>query len=179
MDGGPAAPADHTIFPQHCIPIPTEHSGPRLVIFPGKGKSHAMKPGNAAFRRRPSRRAGRPGLCLNTLRLYLTFSLNILRLFSWGLAFVFDRNSPMSFNGCAVLAIVTTACWGKMTEKPTSVPQTMLFGRVVAYECTACGKSFAMSLLEGAVPSDSRAPYVVRSAFLVMFAKTQTRPGKS
>ena len=53
-----------------------------------------------------------------------------------------------------------------MLEKPRLVPQTMLFGRVVLYECTACGKSFAMPLLEGAVPSDFPAPAVVHAAFL-------------
>ena len=53
-----------------------------------------------------------------------------------------------------------------MFEKPRLVPQTMLFGRVVAYECTGCGKSFAMPLLEGAVPSDFPPPYIIRAGFL-------------
>jgi hypothetical protein len=53
-----------------------------------------------------------------------------------------------------------------MLDKPRLVPQTMLFGRVVLYECTACGKTFAMPLLEGAVPSDFPAPAVVHAAFL-------------
>jgi hypothetical protein len=54
----------------------------------------------------------------------------------------------------------------EMVEKPRLVPQTTLFGKVVVYECTACGKSFPMPLLEGAVPSDLPAPYIIRAAFL-------------
>jgi hypothetical protein len=32
-------------------------------------------------------------------------------------------------------------------------PQTILFRKVIVYECTVCRKEFAMPLLEGAVPS--------------------------
>ena len=53
-----------------------------------------------------------------------------------------------------------------MLEKPRLVARTELFGRVVLYECAACGKSFAMPLLEGAVASDLPAPAVVHAAFL-------------
>jgi hypothetical protein len=53
-----------------------------------------------------------------------------------------------------------------MLEKPRLVSQTMFFRRVVVYECTACRKSFAVPLLEGAVPSDLPAQAVVHAAFL-------------
>src|ERR1700733_15179221 len=67
-----------------------------------------------------------------------------------------------------------------MTEKPTLVAQTTLFGRVVAYECTACGKSFAMALLDGAVPSDAPAPYIVPVRHSVhTFAKIRTNNSRS
>jgi hypothetical protein len=51
-------------------------------------------------------------------------------------------------------------------EKSKLVPQTMLFGKVVVYECTACSKTFAMPLLEGAVSEDLPAPSIVHALFL-------------
>lgn len=53
-----------------------------------------------------------------------------------------------------------------MLEKARLVPRTLLFGRVVAYKCTACGKVFAVPLLEGAVPSDLPTPLIVYASFL-------------
>jgi hypothetical protein len=73
------------------------------------------------------------------LRLYLTSTLSLLRLCRYTLE--------------------------DMVEKPALAPKTLLFGKVVVYECTACGKSFAIPLLEGAVPSEFPAPAMVRAAF--------------
>ena len=49
-----------------------------------------------------------------------------------------------------------------MGEGRQLVPRAVLFGRVIAYECTACGRSFPMSLLYRAVP----APLAVQDSFL-------------
>ena len=46
------------------------------------------------------------------------------------------------------------------------MPRAVLFGKVIAYECTACGRSFPMSLLYGAVPSGFPAPLAVQDSFL-------------
>jgi hypothetical protein len=51
-------------------------------------------------------------------------------------------------------------------ENARLVPRTLLFGRVVAYNCTACGKDFAVRLLEEAVSSDLPTPLSVYAAFL-------------
>ena len=51
-------------------------------------------------------------------------------------------------------------------ENARLVPRALLFGRVVAYKCTACGKVFAVPLLEGAVSSDLPTPLIVYAAFL-------------
>jgi hypothetical protein len=45
------------------------------------------------------------------------------------------------------------------------VPQAVLFGKVIAYECAACGRKFSTSLLYGAVPSNDPPPATVRDAF--------------
>lgn len=46
------------------------------------------------------------------------------------------------------------------------MPGVVLFGRVIAYKCAACGKDFPMPLLDGAVCSKLPAPPAVREAFL-------------
>ena len=51
-------------------------------------------------------------------------------------------------------------------ENARLVPRALLFGRVVAYKCTACGRVFAVPLLEGAVSSDLPTPLIVYAAFL-------------
>jgi hypothetical protein len=53
-----------------------------------------------------------------------------------------------------------------MIAKPGLLPQTTLFGKVVAYECSACGKSFPVPLLEGAVSPDLPIPLIIWAAFL-------------
>jgi hypothetical protein len=53
-----------------------------------------------------------------------------------------------------------------MITKPEIVPKTMLFGKVVAYECSACRKSFPVPLLEGAVSPDLPIPLIIYAAFL-------------
>jgi hypothetical protein len=55
---------------------------------------------------------------------------------------------------------------GDKVENARLVPRTLLFGRVVAYNCTACGKAFAAPLLEDAVSSDLPTPLSVYAAFL-------------
>ena len=54
------------------------------------------------------------------------------------------------------------------------MPKAVLFGKVIAYECTACGRSFPMSLLYGAVPSDLPPPATVRDAFLRHICEERT-----
>jgi hypothetical protein len=53
-----------------------------------------------------------------------------------------------------------------MREARQLVPKAVLFARVIAYKCTACGKNFPMPLLSGAVPSDLPAPVAVHEPFL-------------
>jgi hypothetical protein len=53
-----------------------------------------------------------------------------------------------------------------MDDRRQLAAQTILFGKVIVYECTVCRKTFAMPLLEGAVPSDHPAPLTVERAFL-------------
>lgn len=53
-----------------------------------------------------------------------------------------------------------------MIAKPDLLPQTTLFGKVIAYECSACGKGFPLSLLEGAVSPDLPIPLIIWAAFL-------------
>jgi hypothetical protein len=53
-----------------------------------------------------------------------------------------------------------------MDEGRQLAPQTTLFGKVIAYECTVCRKKFAMPLLEGAVLQHHAAPPTVQRAFL-------------
>jgi hypothetical protein len=52
-----------------------------------------------------------------------------------------------------------------MCEGRQVVPRATLFGKVFAYECTACGKIFAASLLYEAFPSGFPPPANVRNAF--------------
>jgi len=52
-----------------------------------------------------------------------------------------------------------------MCEGRQLVPQTILLGKVVRYECTECGRTFTISLLYGAAPSDFLPPANVRDAF--------------
>jgi hypothetical protein len=53
-----------------------------------------------------------------------------------------------------------------MDDRQRLAPQTILFGKVIVYECTVCRKKFAMPLLEGAVPPDQPAPPAVQRVFL-------------
>lgn len=53
-----------------------------------------------------------------------------------------------------------------MHEGRQLVPQAVLFGKVIAYQCTACDRKFSVSLLYGAVSADLPAPATVRDAFL-------------
>lgn len=46
------------------------------------------------------------------------------------------------------------------------VPRVVLFGRVIAYKCTACERSFLMPLLDGAVGASLPTPAMVRDSFL-------------
>lgn len=52
-----------------------------------------------------------------------------------------------------------------MREKRQLIPKSILFGKVVAYECATCGKTFAISLLYGAVPANFSQPANVRDSF--------------
>jgi hypothetical protein len=54
-----------------------------------------------------------------------------------------------------------------MDDRRQLATQTILFGKVIVYECTVCRKKFAMPLLEGAVPSDHPPPLTVARAFLI------------
>jgi hypothetical protein len=65
-----------------------------------------------------------------------------------------------------------------MTAEPELVPQTTLFGKVVAYECSACGKSFPVPLLEGAVSPDLPIPLIIYGAFLGHECKSSSSPGR-
>ena len=53
-----------------------------------------------------------------------------------------------------------------MDEGRQLVPQTILFGKVIVYECTICREKFAMPLLEGAVSPDRPPPPTVLRFFL-------------
>ncbi len=53
-----------------------------------------------------------------------------------------------------------------MDEGRQLAPQTILFGKVIVYECTICSEKFAMPLLEGAVPPDHPEPPTVQRIFL-------------
>lgn len=52
-----------------------------------------------------------------------------------------------------------------MAEDRDLVPRAILFGRVVLYECTACGQYFWSGLLAEAVPASHAPPSAVRGAF--------------
>lgn len=52
-----------------------------------------------------------------------------------------------------------------MQKERQLVPQAVLFGRVITYRCTACGRKFAISLLYGAVSTGSSPPASVVEAF--------------
>lgn len=52
-----------------------------------------------------------------------------------------------------------------MREGRQLVPLAVLFGKVIAYQCTACSRTFSVSLLYGAVPWDYLPPQAVRDAF--------------
>ena len=67
---------------------------------------------------------------------------------------------------------------GEMIAKPEIVPQTTLFGKVVAYECSACGKSFPVRLLEGAVSPDLPIPLIIYAAFLAHECKSTSATGQ-
>jgi hypothetical protein len=64
-----------------------------------------------------------------------------------------------------------------MIAKPELVPHSMLFGKVVAYECSACGKSFPVPLLEGAVSPDLPIPLIICAAFLEHGCKCSSPTG--
>lgn len=51
-----------------------------------------------------------------------------------------------------------------MRKERQLVLHTILFGKVIAYKCTACDKTFLVS--DGAVSTDSSPPAVIRNAFL-------------
>jgi hypothetical protein len=65
-----------------------------------------------------------------------------------------------------------------MLAKPEIVPQTTLFGKVVAYECSVCGKSFPVPLLEGAVSPDLPIPLIIYAAFLAHECKGSSPTGQ-
>ena len=65
-----------------------------------------------------------------------------------------------------------------MIAKPELVPQSTLFGKVVAYECSPCGKSFPVPLLEGAVSPDLPIPLIVYAAFLGHECKNSSPTGR-
>jgi hypothetical protein len=67
---------------------------------------------------------------------------------------------------------------GEMIAKPEMVPQTTLFGKVVAYECSACGKSFLVPLLEGAVSPDLPIPLIIYAAFLAHECRSLSPTGQ-
>jgi hypothetical protein len=74
---------------------------------------------------------------------------------------------------------VAGSLWlGEMIAKPEIVPQTTLFGKVVAYECSACGKSFPVPLLEGAVSPDLPIPLITWTAFLGHECKSSNPIGR-
>ena len=54
----------------------------------------------------------------------------------------------------------------------------MLFGKVVAYECTVCGKSFPLPLLEGAVSPDLPIPFNIYAVFLAHECKSSSPTGQ-
>ena len=63
-------------------------------------------------------------------------------------------------------------------QKPEIVPKTTLFGKVVAYKCSACGKSFPVPLLEGAVSPDLPIPLIICAAFLEHECKSSSPKGQ-
>jgi hypothetical protein len=67
---------------------------------------------------------------------------------------------------------------GEMIAKPELVPQSTLFGKVIAYECSACGKSFPVPLLEGAVSPDRPIPLIIYAAFLGHECKSSSSTGR-
>jgi hypothetical protein len=67
---------------------------------------------------------------------------------------------------------------GEMIAKPELVPQSMLSGKVVAYECSACGKSFPVPLLESAVSPDFPIPLIIYAAFLSHECKSSSPTGR-
>ena len=62
-----------------------------------------------------------------------------------------------------------------MGEGRQLVPSAILFGKVIAYECTACGRSFLMSLLYGVVPSDLPPPLAVLGSFIRHVCEEETK----
>ena len=67
---------------------------------------------------------------------------------------------------------------GEMIAEPEIVPQTTLFGKVVVYECSACGKNFPVPLLEGTVSPDLPIPLVIWAAFLAHECNRSSPTGK-
>ena len=65
-----------------------------------------------------------------------------------------------------------------MIAKPEIVPKTTLFGKVVAYECSACSKSFPMPLLEWAVSPDLPIPLITYAAFLAHECRSLSPTGR-
>ncbi len=62
-----------------------------------------------------------------------------------------------------------------MHQRRQLVPQTVLFGKAIAYECTACGRKFPISLLHGAVRSDAPPPESVFNAFTAHVCEGKAR----
>ena len=54
----------------------------------------------------------------------------------------------------------------------------MLFGKVVAYECSACRRSFPVPLLEGAVSPDLPIPLIIYAAFLAHECRSSRPTGQ-
>lgn len=61
-----------------------------------------------------------------------------------------------------------------MHKERELVSHAVLFGKVVAYKCTACDRTFAVSLLYRAVPTGYPPPANVRDAFFRHACKVKT-----
>lgn len=58
-----------------------------------------------------------------------------------------------------------------MRKERQLVLHTILFGKVIAYRCTVCDKTFLVSWLDVAVPTDPSPPAGIRNPFFATFAK--------
>ncbi|MGH9585576.1 MAG: hypothetical protein ACRD3F_01390 [Acidobacteriaceae bacterium] len=62
---------------------------------------------------------------------------------------------------CCVATLATAIC----TKSDNSFPVPSLFGKVIAYKCTACDKMFSMPLFGGAVSEDFPPPASIGRTF--------------